>query len=121
MELSRPYCKYAARPPSIPLIPQHMEKAVRYAKFGRPGCTYLDLSSNILHGKVSEDAIPLQYAVPEAPLAYPDARLVQQAAELLSKARRPLVIVGKGAAYARAEDEVRRLVTNSNLIFLLQY
>lgn len=35
VEASRPYCKYAARPPSIPLIPLHVEKAVRLATYGK--------------------------------------------------------------------------------------
>ncbi|EGI68949.1 2-hydroxyacyl-CoA lyase 1 [Acromyrmex echinatior] len=37
VEASRPYCKYAARPPSVALIPLHVEKAVRLATYGRPG------------------------------------------------------------------------------------
>lgn len=37
VELSRPYCKYSARPPNVSLIPVHVEKAIRYATYGRPG------------------------------------------------------------------------------------
>lgn len=37
VELSRPYCKYSARPATVSLIPQHVEKAVRYTTYGRPG------------------------------------------------------------------------------------
>lgn len=37
VELSRPYCKYSARPPFVSLIPLHVEKAVRLAITGRPG------------------------------------------------------------------------------------
>lgn len=37
VELSRPYCKYSARPPNAALIPVHVEKAIRYATYGRPG------------------------------------------------------------------------------------
>lgn len=65
---------------------------------------------------------------PEIPVAYPDPGLVQRAAELLAGAQRPLVIVGKGAAHARAEEEVRRLVVSlvinasytMNMIFTLK-
>lgn len=39
VELSRPYCKYSARPPNAALIPVHVEKAIRYATYGRPGNT----------------------------------------------------------------------------------
>lgn len=37
VEASKPFCKYAARPPSAALIPMHVEKAVRFATYGRPG------------------------------------------------------------------------------------
>ncbi len=43
---------------------------------------------------------------------------LHRAAALLRSSRRPLVIVGKGAAYARAEAPVRRLVRRANLPFL---
>jgi len=48
VELSKPYCKYAARPASVSLIPQHVEKAVRLATYGRPGVAYLDFPGNLL-------------------------------------------------------------------------
>uniref|UniRef100_A0A2M4AKI8 2-hydroxyacyl-CoA lyase n=1 Tax=Anopheles triannulatus TaxID=58253 RepID=A0A2M4AKI8_9DIPT len=118
VELSRPYCKYAARPPSVSLIPLHVEKAVRLACYGRPGAAYLDFPGNLLTAKITEDAIPSQYGHPEPPLAFPDPSLVTQVAELLANARRPLVIVGKGAAYARAELQVRQLIHQTNLPFL---
>lgn len=51
-------------------------------------------------------------------LAHPNPALVEQAAEVLSKAKRPLIIVGKGAAYARAEDAVTKLVNTTKIPFL---
>lgn len=118
VELSRPYCKYAARPASIPLIPQHVEKAVRLACYGRPGVAYLDMPGNLLLAKVPEDSVPKQYVHPERPIAFPNTKSVKEAAHLLAKAKRPLVIVGKGAAYAHAELHLRQLVHQTNIPFL---
>ncbi|CAG9767272.1 unnamed protein product [Ceutorhynchus assimilis] len=118
VELARPYSKYSARPPSIPLIPSHVEKAVRLAKNGRPGAVYLDFPANILSGKVDSSAVPLQYGPTEIPIIYPDPKKIQHAIKVLSEAKRPLVIIGKGAAYARAEDQVNELVNSTNLPFL---
>uniref|UniRef100_A0A1L8DIW1 2-hydroxyacyl-CoA lyase n=1 Tax=Nyssomyia neivai TaxID=330878 RepID=A0A1L8DIW1_9DIPT len=117
VELSRPYCKYAARPHSAVLIAQHVEKAVRLARYGRPGVSYLDFPGNILQAKVPSTAANY-YVHPEPPLCQPDLNLVQEAANLLALAKRPLVIIGKGAAYARAELGIRKLIQNSNLPFL---
>lgn len=117
VEASRPYCKYAARPPSIPLIPLHVEKAVRLATYGRPGVSYLDFPGNLLLSNTTA-AIPDQYAHPSPPLIYPDHDAVTEAVNLLKNAKRPLVIVGKGSAYARAENPIRRLIDEINLPFI---
>lgn len=118
VELARPYCKYAARPPSLSLIPQHVEKAVRLATYGRPGAVYLDFPGNLLQARTTVDKIPKQYTSPEIPVIYPEPRKIEEAVALLSQAQRPLVIVGKGAAYARAEAEVRDLIDSTNIPFL---
>ncbi|XP_055698831.1 2-hydroxyacyl-CoA lyase 1 [Phlebotomus papatasi] len=117
IELSRPYCKYAARPHSASLIGQHVEKAVRLASYGRPGVSYLDFPGNILQAKVDASAVDY-YVHPAPPLSYPEPKSIQEAANLLALAKRPLVIIGKGAAYARAEGAIRKLIQNSNLPFL---
>ncbi|XP_045500216.1 2-hydroxyacyl-CoA lyase 1 isoform X1 [Colias croceus] len=119
VESSRLYCKYAVRPPSPKLIPLHVERAVRSACAGRPGVAYLDMPATLLMAEVEEDKVPLDYYT-AAPLtlAHPAPELVDKAAELLSSAKRPLVVVGKGAAYARAEDAVRKLVDSTGIPFL---
>ncbi|XP_013119363.1 2-hydroxyacyl-CoA lyase 1 [Stomoxys calcitrans] len=118
VELSRPYCKYAARPPTAALIPLHVEKAVRYTTYGRPGVAYLDFPGNLLQSRVSEEKIYKTLAHPAAPLVYPPHDDVIRAVNLLRSAKRPLVIVGKGAAYAHAENILRHFIENTNLPFL---
>ncbi|CAO1412317.1 unnamed protein product [Diamesa serratosioi] len=118
VELSRPYCKYSARPPSATLIPTHVEKAVRLCTYGRPGCAYLDFPGNLLQSRVSSDKIVPSYAHPIGPLAFPDPQKINEAVKAIMNAKRPLVIIGKGAAYARAEVGVRQLIHQTNLPFL---
>ncbi|XP_076167522.1 2-hydroxyacyl-CoA lyase [Ptiloglossa arizonensis] len=118
VESSKPYCKYAVRPPQATLIPLHVEKAVRLTTYGRPGVAYLDLPATILNQSVDEDKIYKVAPCPPPPLIYPDQRLVEQAANFLMRAKKPLLIIGKGAAYARAEKEIRNLVYLTNIPFL---
>lgn len=118
VEASRPYCKYAARPPSAALIPMHVEKAVRLATYGRPGAVYLDLPATLLTQNVNESKIFKAPPYSPPPLSYPDGKLIEQAANLLIKAKKPLVIVGKGAAYGQAEDPARELIYSTNVPFL---
>lgn len=53
VDASRLYCKYAARPPNVESIPTHIEKAVRYSTYGRPGVAYLDFPGNLLKASTS--------------------------------------------------------------------
>jgi len=118
VELSRPYCKYAARPPHASLIPTHVEKAVRLATYGRPGAAYLDLPGNMLANRIDGETVVKTYVHPEPPLTFPDPSKVNQAVQLLLQAKKPLVIIGKGAAYARAEVPIRQLIHQANLPFI---
>ncbi|XP_050469402.1 2-hydroxyacyl-CoA lyase 1 isoform X1 [Bombus huntii] len=118
VESSKPYCKYAARPPCAAVIPLHVEKAVRLSTYGRPGATYLDLPATLLIQSINKENIYKVASCPPPPLIFPDQRLVQQAANLLMRARKPLLIIGKGAAYGRAENEVRNMVYLTGIPFL---
>lgn len=118
VEAARPFVKYAARPDRVERLPFFVEQAVRTSIYGRPGAVYLDLPNDIIVGKTDEDAsrIPDRCADPPRPRA--DPATIARALEVLRGAERPLVILGKGAAYARAEDEVRSFVETTRLPFL---
>lgn len=115
VELARPYCKYSARPPGPTLIPTHVEKAVRFSIYGRPGVSYLDFPGNLLAQHVVKNNVVHVTMCPDPPLACADPALVSQAGNLIMTAKRPLVIVGKGAAYAGAESSIRDLIRAFNL------
>ena len=118
VEAARPFVKYAARPDSIQRIPYYMEQAVRTSIYGRPGAVYLDLPNDINEGSADESSIALPPRSPEPPRSLADPDAVKRAIEVLRKAEKPLVIVGKGAAYAHAENEVRQFVESTQLPFL---
>ena len=118
VETARPYAKYAARVDSIPRLPYYIEQAVRSTINGRPGAAYLDLSGDIISGQVEEDTIVWPQRCPEPPRMTTTAENVDAALAALKGAEKPLVIVGKGMAYARAEDEVREFIERTQLPYL---
>jgi len=118
VEAARPWCKYAAQVDRVDKIPYFVEQAVRTSIYGRPGPVYLDLPGDIIGGKCDEDAAPMRPPVADPPRPYADPSAVEQAVAALKSAERPLVIVGKGCAYARAEDEVREFIESTQLPFL---
>ena len=118
VEAARPFVKYAARPDSIERLPYYVEQAVRASLSGRPGAVYLDLPNDLIVGKREESQVGWSPRAPEPVRAQAEPSAVERALEVLHSAERPLVIVGKGAAWARAEDEVRELLRRTRLPFL---
>ncbi|KAH7962555.1 hypothetical protein HPB52_016893 [Rhipicephalus sanguineus] len=118
VDACRMYTKYTCRPGSVQLIPMHIEKAVRTSLYGRPGATYIDLPGNMIMAEVPEESVPEVAKCPDPPRTLADPPNVVQALSLLKNAKKPLIIVGKGAAYARAEKSVRELVECTGLPYL---
>jgi 2-hydroxyacyl-CoA lyase 1 len=105
VELARPYTKYTARPDAPGRIPFYVEQAVRTSIHGRPGAAYLDFPDDFLSAKIDEADVSFPSRCPEPPRPMADAAEVRRAVDALRAAQRPLVIVGKGAAYAHALQE----------------
>jgi 2-hydroxyacyl-CoA lyase 1 len=118
VEAARPWCKYAAEVDRVERIPYYVEQAVRTSIYGRPGPVYLDLPGDIIGARVAEEGAPQRPPVPDAPRMLADPSAVEAAIAALKSAERPLVVVGKGMAYARAEDEVREFIEGTQLPFL---
>jgi 2-hydroxyacyl-CoA lyase 1 len=118
VEAARPFSKYAARPDSAERLPFYIEQAVRTSIYGRPGAVYLDLPNDIISAELSDDALRFPARCPDPPRSQADPQAVSDALQLLRQAERPLVVVGKGAAYARAEAGVRRFIEQTQLPFL---
>ena len=118
VQLATPYCKYAHAIEHTARIPYYVEQAVRHAKFGRPGATYLDFPDDIIRGQVEEDKVRHAATVGEPPRSQAQPEAVEAALSALESAERPLVIVGKGMAWSRAEDEVRAFIERTQLPFL---
>ena len=118
VELATPYCKYAHAIEHVHRIPYYVNQAVRHALYGRPGPVYLDFPDDIIRGECAEEEVINTAKVPEPPRTMADPAAVEAALSALESAERPLVVVGKGMAWARAEDEVREFIERTQLPFL---
>ena len=118
VESARPYVKYAARVDRIERVPYYIEQAVRTSFYGRPGAVYLDLTNDVISGTTVQDQVEFPAKCADAPRSLAEPESVEKAIELLKGAERPLVVIGKGAAYSRAEEEVRTFISRSGLPFL---
>jgi oxalyl-CoA decarboxylase len=120
LAIAKPLCKAAFRVLHAEDIGVGIARAIRAAVSGRPGGVYLDLPAK-LFGQTM-DAVAgknsLIKVVDPAPRQIPGNDAVQRALDLLKSAKRPLIILGKGAAYAQADDEIRALVEKTGIPYL---
>jgi 2-hydroxyacyl-CoA lyase 1 len=118
VHIATPFCKYAHAVDDPTRIPYYVEQAVRHALYGRPGSSYLDLPDDILSAEIEPEQVREAQRVPDPPRTIAPEENVAAAIEALKSAQNPLVIVGKGMAWARAEDEVRSFIEKTRLPFL---
>src|SRR6188472_2169439 len=120
LAIAKPLCKAAFRVLHAADIGIGVARAIRAAVSGRPGGVYLDLPAK-LFGQVmdaAKGAKSLVKVIDAAPAQIPAADAVKRALDVLKSAKRPLIILGKGAAYAQADDAIRALVEKSGIPFL---
>lgn len=117
---ARPFVKYAIRCSHAKDIPAALARAYRAAVSGRPGGVYVDMTTPALGEVMSADEAeklffdPVDVASPVAPTQ----TAVNRAVDLLTKAKRPAILLGKGAAYAQAEEQIKTLVETYRIPYL---
>jgi oxalyl-CoA decarboxylase len=120
LAIAKPLCKAAYRVLHAQDIGVGIARAIRSALSGRPGGVYLDLPAK-LFGQTMDAAAgkrSLIKVVDPAPRQIPAPDAVRRALALLKGAKRPLILLGKGAAYARADADIRALVEKTGIPYL---
>lgn len=117
---ARPFAKAAYRIGRVQDIGLGVARAIRAAVSGRPGGVYLDVPGAVLGQAMDAAAAAetLWRVVDPAPRQLPAPEAVDRAVRLLAQAQRPLIVLGKGAAYARADNEIRQFVESTGIPFL---
>src|SRR3977135_4323793 len=120
LAIAKPLCKAAVRVLHAADIGIGLARAIRAAVSGRPGGVYLDLPAKLFSQVMDAEAgaRSLVKVIDPAPAQIPAPAAVQRALDVLKSAKRPLIILGKGAAYAQADDDIRALVERSGIPFL---
>jgi oxalyl-CoA decarboxylase len=120
LAIAKPLCKAAFRVLHAADIGIGVARAIRAAVSGRPGGVYLDLPAKLFAQVIdaAAGARSLVKVVDPAPAQLPASAAVKRALDFLKSAKRPLIILGKGAAYAQADDAIRALVEKSGIPFL---
>src|SRR5712672_1063023 len=120
LAIAKPLCKAAYRILHAQDIGIGLARAIRAAVSGRPGGVYLDLPAKLFAQTMDAEAgrKSLVKVIDPAPAQIPAPDAVRRALDVLKSAKKPLIILGKGAAYAQADDAIRQLVEKSGVPFL---
>src|SRR5499427_6691512 len=120
LAIARPLCKAAYRVLHAQDIGIGFARAIRAAVSGRPGGVYLDLPAKLFGQVMDAEAgrKSLVKVIDAAPAQIPSPASVKRALDVLKGAKRPLIILGKGAAYAQADEEIKTFVEKSGAPFL---
>src|SRR3989454_7433822 len=120
LAIAKPLCKAAFRVLHAADIGIGVARAIRAAVSGRPGGVYLDLPAKLFSQVMDAEAgaSSLVKVIDPAPAQLPAPVAVKRALDVLKGAKRPLIILGKGAAYAQADEAIRALVEKSGIPFL---
>ena len=120
LAVAKPLAKAAFRVLHAEDIGVGIARAIRAAVSGRPGGVYLDLPAKLFAQTMDAEAgkKSLIKVVDPAPKQIPGADAVKRAVDLLKGAKKPLIVLGKGAAYAQADADIRALVERTGVPYL---
>src|SRR5262245_16036396 len=120
LAMAKPLCKAAFRVLHAADIGIGVARAIRAAVSGRPGGVYLDMPAKLFSQVMDAEAgaKSLVKVIDPAPAQLPAPAAVKRALDVLKSAKRPLIILGKGAAYAQADDAIRALIEKTGIPFL---
>src|SRR5262245_15752776 len=106
---ARPGCKWTLEVDSTERIPELVHLALGKATSGRPGAVYLDFPGHWVSRRVAPDRARIRERAPEIAVPHADPAAIDRIAALLAEAERPLLLIGKGAAWAGAGAALEQL------------
>ena len=120
LAIAKPLCKAAFRVLHAEDIGIGVARAIRAAVSGRPGGVYLDLPAKLFAQTMDVVAgqASLVKVIDPAPRQLPAPQSVARALDVLKSAKKPLIILGKGAAYAQVDETIKSFVEKSGVPYL---
>ncbi|MDO4163781.1 MAG: biosynthetic-type acetolactate synthase large subunit [Bacteroides sp.] len=113
--ITQPITKWSYQIRRAEDVPWAVARAFYIAMSGRPGPVVLDFAKNAQVDKMEYTPTKLDYIRSYLPVPEMDMEAVQQAAELINAAERPLVLVGQGVELGNAQQELRTFIEKADM------
>ena len=100
-------------------IPTAVARAYRAAVSGRPGGVYLDFTTPCLGAVLDADVAEKLLQAPVDPYSpvVPTPDAITRAVELLKNAKKPAIVLGKGAAYRQIDEKIKQFIETTGIPF----
>ncbi|MDD4463915.1 MAG: thiamine pyrophosphate-binding protein, partial [Desulfobacterales bacterium] len=115
LSLMRPITKASISVSDTNRIPELMTLALREAYSGRPGPVFIEIPMDVLDAVVEQEQVEFPANIRSMGRQYPDPALIQEAAELLDRAERPVILAGGQVWHCRAEKELAAFVETNGI------
>lgn len=115
--VSMPVTKWNIQVSKAKDIPAAIAKGFYIARSGRPGPVLIDITKNAQFGELEYQYEPCEGLRSYIPVPVPKPANIRKAAELINKAKKPLVLVGQGVILSGAEKEMAEFVERAHLPF----
>jgi len=106
VDMAKPICKWSAQIEHAHDVPRAVRRAFKIAAEPPQGPVFLALPMDVLDAEANVEIEPTTYSNWHA---RPDSAGLQQLAELLTKAERPMLMVGDSVWLSNAQQEVTRV------------
>lgn len=113
--VTQPITKWAFQIRKAEDVAWAVSRAFYIAKSGRPGPVVLDFAKNAQTGLVDYEPAKVDFIRSYRPVPVPTDDNIREAADLINKAERPLVLVGQGVELGDAREELRRFIEKADM------
>ena len=113
VNLFEPISKYSVQIRAAQIIPEIVRKAFKDAQMEKPGGSFIDFPENIAGSQMAVEKQPLLVQAPNPPV--PPMEKIQQAADVISKAKYPIVMAGNGVIRNNASDHLVAFAEKLNI------
>ncbi len=107
LDLVKPHCKWSKTVPNAERLAEFVDVAIMQATSGRPGVAVLGVPQHFEAAAIDYVERSTAITAPEPPA--PDLAAIEKAATLIANAKRPMIVVGSGAALSNAGLALRQL------------
>lgn len=118
VDMFEPVTKWNTQIDAPDIIHESVRKAFKLAEHEKPGATHLELPENVAAEETRMEPLAVRERVESAA---PNAHALDRMKELLKNAQRPIIITGNGAVRTQAAEQLRELVSVTDLPVVSTY